>query len=149
MRVSISKQAFDPWQWLAAYQAELIREGHLSATGFGATDVFVGTMRDFNEGDAVSSMVLEHYPGMTEHQLEQLLEHAFTEHDILEATIHHRVGEIHPSEPIVLVAVWAAHRKDAFAACRSLMEALKSTAPFWKKEITAEGQRWVEKNTAG
>jgi molybdopterin synthase catalytic subunit len=116
---------------------------------YGAAAVFVGTMRDINEGDAVQSMSLEHYPGMTEKELERIVDEARSRWQLLDELIVHRVGELGPNDPIVLVAVWSAHRKDAFEACRHIMEALKSRAPFWKKEQLDEGYRWVEKNTDG
>jgi molybdopterin synthase catalytic subunit len=116
---------------------------------YGATAMFVGTMRDFNEGDSVTSMVLEHYPGMTEKYLEKLCEQAADRWDILDALIVHRVGKVNPNDTIVLVSVWSTHRADAFEVCRFLMEDLKSRAPFWKKEHLVEGSRWVEKNTPG
>ena len=144
MGVELRDTAFDPWRDLQAYQAT-----QLPAGGFGATAVFVGSLRDFNEGDAVQAMFLEHYPGMTERYLEQLRAEALARWDILDALIVHRVGELQPADPIVLVAVWSAHRAAAFEACRYLMEDLKARAPFWKKETLSEGARWVEHNTPG
>jgi molybdopterin synthase catalytic subunit len=145
MSVDVTAQAFDPWQRVQAYQTQ-----RLAAGQYGATAVFVGTLRDFNEGDDVSSMTLEHYPGMTEKYLEQICHDAAGRWDLLDTLIVHRVGELHPNDPIVLVAVWSAHRKDAFEASRWLMEELKSRAPLWKKERLSEGgERWVEKNTEG
>lgn len=145
MSVEVTAQPFDPWQRVQAYQAQ-----HLTAGSYGATAVFVGTLRDFNEGDDVASMTLEHYPGMTEKYLEKICADASTRWDLLDTLIVHRVGELHPDDPIVLVAAWSAHRKDAFEASRWLMEELKSRAPFWKKErLDAGGERWVEKNTEG
>ena len=145
MHVEIRSQAFDPWRECADYQ-----RAHLPVGGQGAASVFVGTMRDFNEGDAVVGMTLEHYPGMTERELERLLAQAGERWDLVDGLILHRVGELRPDEPIVLVAVWSAHRKDAFEACRWLMEELKSNVPFWKKERLADGtERWVERNTPG
>ncbi|MCG6864483.1 MAG: molybdenum cofactor biosynthesis protein MoaE, partial [Thiogranum sp.] len=116
---------------------------------FGATAVFVGTMREFSAGDNVQSMVLEHYPGMTEKHLEKICGQARTRWELNDSLIVHRVGELHPGDPIVLVAVWSAHRKAAFEASRWLMEELKTQAPFWKKEQLADASRWVEKNTPG
>ncbi|MEA3291669.1 MAG: molybdenum cofactor biosynthesis protein MoaE [Pseudomonadota bacterium] len=145
MRIEIRPRVFDPWRALMDYQAA----EHLEAGGYGATAVFVGTMRDFNEGEAVSAMTLEHYPGMTERQLEKLAAGAIEEYGLLDALIVHRVGRVEPHEAIVLVAVWSAHRAEAFRACREMMEVLKTRAPFWKKETLAGGERWVEKNTAG
>ena len=136
-------------QLLPHKEIETFEVTHLAGkTDYGAMASFVGTMRDFNEGDDVSSMYLEHYPKMTEQQLQGLVDKAHDQWSILHSLIIHRVGLIHPGEPIVLVAVWSAHRASAFDACRYLMESLKSTAPFWKKEELSNGsQRWVGKNT--
>ncbi|MDX2503717.1 MAG: molybdenum cofactor biosynthesis protein MoaE [Gammaproteobacteria bacterium] len=146
MKVVIDSMPFDPWQILGEYQKNIPQlDGQ-----YGATAVFVGTMRDFNEGDNVSEMFLEHYPGMTERHLENICHQATGEYQLLESLVVHRVGAISPNDPIVLVAVWTAHRKQAFEACREIMEDLKSKAPFWKKEQLNDGQnRWVEKNTKG
>ena len=146
MTIIIDSEAFDPWKVLDDYQQNMSQlEGQ-----YGATAVFVGTMRDFNEGDNVSEMFLEHYPGMTERHLENICQQATGEYQLLESLVVHRVGAIKPNDPIVLVAVWSAHRKQAFEACREIMEDLKSKAPFWKKEQLKDGQdRWVEKNTRG
>lgn len=145
MKIEIREKGFDPWQELSHYQESLL-ELHGK---YGATASFVGTMRDYNEGDTVRGMILEHYPGMTETHLQNILEVAQRRWGLLDALIIHRVGELHPNDPIVLIAVWSAHRAAAFEACRFIMEDLKSRAPFWKKEILVDGQRWVEKNTAG
>lgn len=144
MPSEIRTQAFDPWKETQTYQAS-----QLSAGKYGATASFVGTMRDFNQGDDVSSMTLEHYPGMTESYLDKICDEAKQRWDLLDCLIVHRVGEIQPNDPIVLTVVWSAHRKEAFEACRYLMEELKSRAPFWKKEGLPEGHRWVDKNTPG
>ena len=144
MSVLIRDVAFDPHDEERAFAASL------PVGAFGATASFVGTMRDFNEGDGVTGMTLEHYPAMTERELERIVEEARERWDIVDTLVVHRVGEILPGEPIVLAAVWSAHRAAAFDACRFLMEALKSRAPFWKKETLADGDsRWVEKNTPG
>jgi molybdopterin synthase catalytic subunit len=146
VKVKICPEAFNPWQEIQDYQANLTED----SPKFGATSIFIGTMRDYNEGDAVQSMTLAYYPGMTEKQLEKVIADAGQRWQIIDAYIVHRVGEIKPDDAIVLVAVWASHRGDAFDACRFIMEALKSTAPFWKKEVLESGQtRWVEKNTDG
>ena len=116
---------------------------------FGATTVFIGTMRDFNEGDNVQSMTLEHYPGMTEKHLREIAERAKNKWDIIDLCVAHRVGEIFPGEAIVCVVVWSIHRKEAYEANRMIMEDLKSSAPFWKKEQLADKARWVERNTQG
>lgn len=116
---------------------------------YGATANFVGTMRDFNEDKTITSMTLEHYPGMTEKHLETIAKEAIEKWKLLDVLILHRVGKIKISEDIVLVATWSEHRKEAFESCRIIMEQLKSGAPFWKKEETTSGSKWVEKNTAG
>ena len=115
----------------------------------GAAAIFVGTMRDFNEGENVQGMFLEHYPGMTETQLQQICESAAERWTLLDTLVLHRVGEISVGDAIVLVCVRAAHRGDAFDACRAIMEELKHHAPFWKKETLVATERWVEKNTSG
>lgn len=143
MRVEVLTTPFDPWTALRRYQEECPDY----AGRYGATAVFVGTMRDFNEGDAVRAMTLEHYPGMTEKFLDDISAQAASRWDILDSLIIHRIGPLRPNDPIVLVAVWSAHRAAAFDASRFLMEELKSRAPFWKKETLATGERWVEKNT--
>ncbi len=145
MEVALLEQPFDPWAELVAYQA---RKPELAGR-FGATAVFVGSMRDMNEGADVRTMTLEHYPGMTERELHAILAEAADQWPLLDALVMHRVGEMCPADPIVLVAVWSAHRAAAFDASRHIMEALKSRAPFWKKEAGPEGERWVEHNTPG
>ena len=147
MKIAVDAAPFSPWEVLAQYEREVVAPAFPGKYGAAAT--FVGTMRDFNEGDEVQGMTLEHYPGMTEKQLELIVEEAFEKWTLLDALLLHRVGELKPQEPIVLVAVWSAHRKDAFEACRHIMEALKSRAPFWKKEQLDSGHRWVDKNTEG
>jgi molybdopterin synthase catalytic subunit len=144
--IKICTETFDPWQEVQSYQ-QLAK----AMTGkFGATSVFIGTMRDFNEGDDVKGMTLEHYPGMTEKQLEKIIAQAICQWPVMDALVVHRVGYILPNEPIVVVAVWTTHRGDAFDASRYIMESLKSKAPFWKKELlTSDTDRWLEKNTAG
>ncbi len=143
MRAEVRERPFDPLAELVAYQQGL------AAGAYGALTSFVGTMRDFNEGDAVLGMRLEHYPGMTERFLERLLAEAAERWPLLDALILHRVGALAPGDPIVLVAVWSAHRGATFEACRFLIERLKSEAPFWKKERLQDGERWVEHNTPG
>lgn len=144
MTVQLLDKPFDPWQELANFEKNL-RPGSV-----GAAATFVGTMRDFNEGQNVTGMLLEHYPGMTEKQLDSIVERAGQQWSIDEALIVHRIGQISPGESIVLCAIWSAHRAAAFEACRFLMEALKSEATFWKKEtLSDDSSRWVEKNTPG
>ena len=142
MLIEIKDAPFEPYQCLLEYQASAGFAGK-----FGATAVFVGSMREFNQGDDVEAMLLEHYPGMTEKYLQKISNEAAEKWDILDSLIIHRIGEMLPNDPIVLVAVWSAHRAAAFDASRYLMEELKSRAPFWKKESLKEDTRWVEKNT--
>lgn len=110
----------------------------------GAIASFVGVVRDLNDGDAVCEMTLEHYPGMTEKALEKIVAEARGRWQIYDALVVHRVGKLKPADQIVLVVVASAHRGEAFSACEFLMDYLKTRAPFWKKERTAEGSRWVE-----
>jgi len=110
----------------------------------GAVASFIGVVRDLNEGDRVAEMTLEHYPGMTEKALEKMVAEARSHWDIYDALVIHRVGTLKPGEQIVLVVVTGAHRGEAFQACEFLMDYLKTRAPFWKKERTPAGARWVE-----
>jgi len=143
MLIRVQKEVIDPWSVLRDYE----QSARLSHAGkVGGTAVFVGNMRDFSQGEAVSSMTLEHYPGMTEAYLEKIHDAAHRRWKLVDSLILHRVGPLTPGEAIVLVACWAAHREEAFAACRYLIDELKNRAPFWKKEQTGSGQRWVEKN---
>jgi molybdopterin synthase catalytic subunit len=146
MTIKITAEAFDPFQEIQAYQNAEI--GNIGAVG--ATSIFIGTMRDFNEGVTVKGMTLEYYPGMTEKQLEKIVTEAQRQWQLIDSLVIHRVGDILPTDTIVLVAVWSSHRGDAFDACRYIMEALKSKAPFWKKELlVTENERWVATNTNG
>ena len=142
MNINICDSEFDPWLEVRSHQQSMAKEGK-----FGATAIFIGTMRDMNQGDAVREMTLEHYPGMTEKYLTDITEQAMNKWDLVDAMVTHRTGHIVPDDPIVVVAIWSEHRADAFDACRFIMEELKSKAPFWKKEVLAKGERWVEKNT--
>jgi len=112
--------------------------------GLGAVVSFVGTVRDMNDGSEVSEMELEHYPGMTESALADIVAQANARWPLLGALVIHRVGPLMPLEQIVLVACGAAHRGEAFAACEFIIDYLKTDAPFWKKEQTPEGARWVD-----
>lgn len=144
MAVSVLETPFDPLDTLRRH------EQTLEAGSYGAAAHFIGTMRNHNEGDSVSSMTLEHYPAMTQKELQGIIDDAEAKWDLIDTLIVHRVGTLTPGEPIVLTAVWSAHRAAAFEACRFLMEELKTRAPFWKKETLVEGgDRWVEKNTPG
>ena len=143
MSVRVLDTPFDPWACLADYERQFDAE----PGAFGASAVFVGTMRELSAGKVVQSLYLEHYPGMTEASLEAICGEAMQRWSLHDALILHRTGELPPGEPIVLVAVWSAHRKEAFEACRYLIEELKSRVPFWKKERSAEGSHWVAANT--
>jgi molybdopterin synthase catalytic subunit len=114
----------------------------------GAVASFIGVVRDLNDGDAVATLTLEHYPGMTEKSLEAIVAEARARWDILDALVVHRVGELRPLDQIVLVVVTSAHRGESFAACEFIMDYLKTRAPFWKKEQTPEGARWVDARSA-
>ena len=110
----------------------------------GAVVTFVGTVRDINDGSQVKGMTLEHYPGMTEKSLEEIIKQARARWDLYKTLVIHRVGPLLPEDQIVLVAVTSAHRGEAFAACEFIMDYLKTAAPFWKKEETPEGSKWVD-----
>lgn len=112
--------------------------------GIGAIASFIGVVRDINDGDSVSTMTLEHYPGMTEKSIADIIGEARGRWEVLAARVIHRVGTLRPTDPIVLVIVASGHRGDAFAACEFIMDYLKTRAPFWKKEVTPRGERWVD-----
>jgi molybdopterin synthase catalytic subunit len=135
-RVSIQTADFDLGAEVAALRA--------ADPGVGAVASFIGTVRDRNDGQGVSAMELEHYPGMTEKAIEAMIDEAFKRFDIRAARVIHRVGPLAPLDQIVLVVVSSAHRGAAFQACEFLMDYLKTQAPFWKKETTPEGARWVD-----
>jgi len=135
-RVSIQTEDFD----LSA-EVALLRANE---KGVGAVCSFVGTVRDRNDGQSVSTMELEHYPGMTEKSIEAMIDVAHQRFDIFGARVIHRVGLLQPLDQIVLVAVTSAHRGESFQACEFLMDYLKTQAPFWKKEETPDGARWVD-----
>jgi molybdopterin synthase catalytic subunit len=136
MSVRVQTEDFDAGAEIAA-----LRRGN---PRIGAVASFIGIARDVNDGDAVSTLALEHYPGMTEKALEGIVAEARGRWDVMDILIVHRVGELRPTDQIVLVAVAGAHRGEAFAACEFVMDYLKTRAPFWKKEQTAKGARWVE-----
>ena len=122
----------------------LIAETHRANPKVGAVATFVGLVRDVNEGSNVSEMTLEHYPGMTERAIENICREAGERWEVLDARVVHRVGRLRPTEPIVVVVVASGHRRDAFEACQFIMDFLKTRAPFWKKELTGDGERWVQ-----
>ena len=139
-RVSIQSQDFDVAREIAA-----LRGGD---PGVGAVCSFIGTVRDRSDGASVSAMELEHYPGMTEKAIEQMIDEAMRRFDIRAARVIHRVGPLQVQDQIVLVVVSSAHRGESFQACEFLMDYLKTQAPFWKKETTPEGERWVDARVA-
>jgi len=139
-RVSVCQEPFD----LAA-ELRLLTEGR---TDIGAVASFVGLVRDLGHRAPLLSMTLEHYPGMTESALEKIAEEAGSRWSLLGVRVIHRYGTLAPGDPIVLVLVAAAHRGEAFAACEFIMDYLKTRAPFWKKEATAEGALWVDARDA-
>lgn len=136
MKIAVQREDFD-----SGAEIEALARGNAAVGGLAA---FVGLVRDVNDGTAVGGMILEHYPGMTEKAIGAILEAARGRWDVIDCTVIHRVGELKPMDRIVLVAVASAHRGDAFAACEFIMDYLKTRAPFWKKEQTPEGARWVE-----
>ncbi len=136
MKISIQQVDFD----LGAETAAL-RRGNAK---IGAIASFVGLVRDINDGSGVTTLTLEHYPGMTEKALAGIVLQAQSRWDVLDCTVIHRVGELKPTDQIVLVIVASGHRGDAFDACNFIMDYLKTQAPFWKKEQTPEGERWVD-----
>ena len=135
-RVSIQTEEFD----LGA-EVRSLRQGD---TRVGAICTFTGTVRDRNDGLSISSMELEHYPGMTEKAIEAMIAEAVERFDIFAVRVIHRVGLLLPLDQVVMVAVTSAHRGESFKACEFLMDYLKTQAPFWKKEMTPEGARWVD-----
>jgi molybdopterin synthase catalytic subunit len=134
--VRVQEADFDVGAELAALRAGDARIGALAS--------FVGLVRDINHGTGVAEMTLEHYPGMTEKALAAIVDEARSRWDIYNALVVHRVGRLQPCDQIVLVAVTSAHRGAAFAACEFIMDYLKTRAPFWKREETADGARWVD-----
>ena len=136
MTVRIQTNDFD-----VSAEIAVLRRGNPKV---GAVASFVGVVRDVNEGEAVAEMVLEHYPGMTEKAIEEIIVQARGRWNIIDALVVHRVGLLRPADQIVLVVVTSGHRGDAFAACEFIMDYLKTRAPFWKKEQAGGGARWVE-----
>ena len=136
MPVRVQSEDFD-----AGAEIARLREGDPKV---GAVAAFIGVARDVNDGAAVATLSLEHYPGMTEKALEGIVAEARARWRLIDALVIHRIGALRPTDQIVLVAVTSEHRGDAFAACEFIMDYLKTRAPFWKKEATTEGERWVE-----
>jgi molybdopterin synthase catalytic subunit len=125
----------------AGHEIAALRKGN---PGIGAIASFIGVVRELNDGERVAEMRLEHYSGMTEKSIAGIIDQAKSRWSIFDALVVHRVGLLKPLDQIVLVVVTGAHRGDAFAACEFIMDYLKTRAPFWKKEQTVEGERWVE-----
>jgi molybdopterin synthase catalytic subunit len=136
MKVAIQTETFDVGIEMAAISH--------NRTDIGAIASFVGLARDMNSGSEVSAMTLEHYPAMTGKALAAIVDQAMQRWPLLDVSVIHRVGRLLPGDPIVLVIVAASHRAEAFAACEFLMDYLKTQAPFWKKEATPDGERWVD-----
>jgi molybdopterin synthase catalytic subunit len=136
MTVRVQTEDFD-----AGREIALLRQGD---PRIGAVASFIGVVRDVNDGNAVAGMTLEHYPGMTEKSIDAIIGEAKARWGIFDALVIHRIGRLAPTDQIVLVVVSGAHRGDAFAACEFIMDYLKTSAPFWKKEQTPQGARWVE-----
>jgi molybdopterin synthase catalytic subunit len=136
MPVRIQSEDFDAGREIATLRRD--------NPGIGAIASFIGVVRDVNGGETVAEMTLEHYPGMTEKSIAAIIEQAKSRWNVFDALVVHRVGWLKPLDQIVLVVVTGAHRGDAFAACEFIMDYLKTRAPFWKKEQTLEGERWVE-----
>ncbi len=136
MPVRIQTKDFDAGAEIAALRRDNAKVGAVAS--------FIGVCRDANDGDAVTKMTLEHYPGMTERALEKIIAEAKARWDVMDVLVIHRVGELKPADQIVLVVVAGAHRGETFAACEFIMDYLKTRAPFWKKEETPQGARWVE-----
>jgi len=136
IHVRVQSEPLDPHR-----EVDLLRAGNHA---IGAVVSFIGLMRDINEDDRVERMFLEHYPGMTEKALQNIAEEAVRRWDLAGCRVVHRVGDISPSDPIVVVAVAARHRKAAFLGCEFVIDYLKTQAPFWKKETTEAGERWVD-----
>ena len=136
MKISVQTESFD-----IGIETAAISQGR---TDIGAIASFIGLARDSNSGSEVSAMTLEHYPAMTEKALAAIVDEALQRWSLLDVTLVHRVGRLLPGDPIVLVVVAGSHRAEAFAACEFLMDALKTRAPFWKKEETSAGERWVD-----
>jgi len=133
--IRVQQEDFDVGAELAAMRGN---------RAIGALASFVGLVRDVNEGDAVRELTLEHYPGMTEKALQDIVDQARRRWDIIDVCVIHRVGTLYPADQIVFVAVASGHRGEAFAACEFIMDYLKTQAPFWKKEQSPSGERWVE-----
>lgn len=136
MTIRVQAEAFDPGVETSAM--------HAANVGVGAVVTFIGYVRDFNDGLDVSGLYLEHFPGMTEKSLAKIAQEANSRWPLLKVDIIHRVGRLEPGEPIVFVGTASAHRQAAFEACAFIMDYLKTRAPFWKKEDTPQGPRWVE-----
>lgn len=136
MSVRVQQADFDISAEIAALRAGNPKIGAIAS--------FIGVVRDLNEGDAVAEMTLEHYPGMTEKSIADIITQARERWQVMDALVIHRIGTLRPLDQIVLVVVTSSHRGDAFAACEFIMDYLKTRAPFWKKEQTPQGARWVD-----
>jgi molybdopterin synthase catalytic subunit len=140
MKIAIQHADFD-----VSTELKLLRENQ---SAIGGINVFVGTVRDMHLGESILAMELEHYPGMTEKSLADIVKQAQERWEILNVSIIHRIGKLLPGDQIVLVAVASSHRGDAYAASEFIMDYLKTSAPFWKKEHTPSHTRWVDARTS-
>ncbi len=136
MKIRIQTEDFDTGAEIAALSKNQPQVGAVAS--------FIGLVRDINAGDQVATLSLEHYPGMTEKAIAEIIEEAQQRWQIIDVTVIHRIGEMKPTDQIVLVAVSTSHRGESFAACEFIMDYLKTRAPFWKKELTPDGSRWVD-----
>lgn len=134
--ISIITSPLDPGPAIQALESDTPRVG--------AVCTFTGLARDYGDSEGVNRLYLEHYPGMTESAIQSTVDEAFQRWSLMGAQVIHRVGEMRPGDRIVFVGVSSSHRRDAFEACQFIMDYLKTSAPFWKKEITEEGEHWVE-----
>lgn len=145
MFCDLTSEPLEPYKALEKYDQRL----RSSCSSIGASAYFIGNMRDVNDSKTIKSMLLEHYPGMTEKELNRVARKAKSKWDLVDVLLLHRVGRVYPNDTIVVIGVWSTHRADAFEACRYIMEVLKSDVPIWKKEQRIDGEHWVSKNTKG
>tara|TARA_B100000900_G_C20178880_1_gene553052 strand:- start:127 stop:582 length:456 start_codon:yes stop_codon:yes gene_type:complete len=145
MHCELVSDPLNPYETLEQYDQHL----RSSCSSIGACANFIGNMRDVNDSKRVKSMLLEHYPGMTEKELKRVANDACKKWDLVDVLLLHRVGRVYPNDAIVVIGTWSIHRADAFESCRYIMEILKSDVPIWKKEQRIDGEYWISKNTKG
>jgi len=149
IEVSVTTDTIAAWRVLEQFeQTHFENPGQPFSKLLGASVIFTGKMRNHNEGQSVTGMTLDHYPGMTEKVIQEQIQTTLQTYPVAACLVQHRVGEVLPGETLVVCACWSAHRHQAFRACEEIFEGLKSTAPFWKQETLASGEmRWVAANT--